>query len=179
MERGICMDEILFVNEYSRTKDTLKEAYQYWYFRRPIAVSLYVIVVLNILMQAFFLFNDYYVDPLNVVLTIFIGILFASLYFIQLHSSVKKDSQLSHGGEMKAHIAVADDRFYLDAQHSDYYVALSDVNYAFETKNYVMLVLKSTRLMIIFHKDGFTTGDLDGFRAFLKEKNIKVKGQKK
>lgn len=173
------MDEILFVNEYSRAKDTLKEAYQYWYFRRPIAMSFYIIVVLNILMQAFFFFNDYYVDPLNVVLTIFIGILVFSLYFIQLHKSVKKDSQLSHGAEMKEYIAVTDDRFYLAAQPSAYYIALSDVNYAFETKNYVMLVLKSTRLMLIFHKNGFTTGDLDGFRAFLKEKNIKVKGQKK
>ena len=173
------MNEILFVNEYSRTKDTLKEAYQYWYFRRPLAVSLYVIVALNILMQTFFLFNDYYVDPLNVVLTIFIGLMFASLYFIQLHKSVKQDNQLSHGGEMKAHISVANDRFYPTADSSDYYIALSDVNYAFETKSYIILVLKSTRLMLIFHKNGFTTGDYDGFIAFLEDKKIKIKAKRK
>ena len=173
------MSEILFVNEYSRTKDTLKEAYQYWYFRRPLAVSLYAIVVLNILMQTYFFFNDYYVDPMNVVLTLVIGILFASLYFIQLHSSVKKDNQLCHNSEMKAQIVVTSDRFYSGTVESEYYIDFTSVNYAFETKNYIVLVMKTTRLMLIFHKEGFTTGNFDAFCEFLREKGIKIKGKLK
>ena len=173
------MDDIRFVNEYSRTKDTLKEAYQYWYFRRPLAVSLYVIVVFNILLQIYFLLNEYYVDPMNVFLTIFIAIMFASLYFIQVNVTVKKDNQLCHGGELKARISVTSDRFYPGATDSEHYIDLSSVNYAFETKNYIVLVMKTTRLMLIFHKEGFTTGDIITFRDFLREKGIKIKGKLK
>ena len=173
------MDNLLFVNEYNRTKDTLKENYKYWYFRRPLAVALYAIVVFNLLMHMYFLLNEYYVDPINPFLSIIIAIIFASLYFIQLNGTVKKDSQLCHGSEMKVCVSVTDDRLYPGETDRDFYLDIFNVRYAFETKNYITLVMKSTRMMLILHKDGFTIGDLDGFRAFLKEKKIKIRGQKK
>ena len=173
------MDNILFVNEYISTKDTMKQAYRYWYFRRPLAIFLYVFVIFNILIRLPDLFLYGYVDPLGIFFTIFIGLLWPALYFSQVNAAVKKNNQLMHDGDMKTTTYVAADRFYPSLDNEKVYIDISSVNYAFETKDYIMLVLKSTRLMLIFHKDGFTTGDLDGFRAFLKEKNIKVKGQKK
>lgn len=173
------MDNLLFVNEYSRNKDTLKENYKYWYFRRPIAVLLYAVVAFNLLLQMYYWLNEYYVEPINGLLSIFIAIAFASLYFIQVNSTMKKDKQLCHGNELKVCISVTNDRLYPGETDSDFYLDIVNVRYAFETKNYITLVMKSTRMMLILHKDGFTTGDLDGFRAFLKDKKIKIRGQKK
>ena len=178
LQEEYVMDNPMFVNEYSRTKDTMKEIYGYWYFRRPLSVALYSIVALNLVMRLIFLLTDGYIDPLNTFRILFIAALYSSLYFIQVHSASKKDSQLVHGEDLHACIIVASDRFYPSPSDERVYIELSSVNYAFLTKNYVVLVMKTTRLMLIFHKDSFTLGTSDGFIAFLKEKGIKVKGKK-
>lgn len=171
------MDNIRFENEYLRTKDTLKEAYHYWYFRRPIAVAVYVIAAFNILLNIGLFLMELPVSPINIFLVIFITLLYPLLYLIQVNSAAKKDLQLCHGKEMKACITVTSDRFYPNRADGDIYIDLSSVNYAYETKNYIILVMKTTRLMLIFHKDGFTVGDYDGFVAFLREREIKIKGK--
>lgn len=173
------MDNILFVNEYTRTKDTMKEVYQYWYFKRPLSVIFYVFVALNVIIRLFTLLTEGYVDPLTTFLVVFIGLLYPSLYFIQLHSASKKDSQLMHNSDMKATIYVSADRFYPSLDNENVYIDISSVNYAFETGSYIVLVMKSTRLMLMFHKEGFTTGSLDGFISHLREKKIRIKGRKR
>ena len=173
------MDDIRFENEYLRTKDTLKEAYRYWYFRRPIAIAIYAVAAFNILLNIGLLIMELPVSPVNIFLVIFISALYPLLYFIQVNSAAKKDSQICHGQEMRACITVTADRFYPNRADGDIYIDFSSVNYAYETKNYIILVMKSTRLMLIFHKNGFTVGDFDGFVAFLRERGIKIKGKLK
>ena len=173
------MDNILFVNEYNRTKDTMKETYRYWYFRRPLAVTLYVFIVLNLVLRIYNFIAYGYSDPLTTFLTVFISILFPSLYFVQVNAAANKDAQITHGQQLMLSFTFTPDRMYIGNAEGDFYLDYSQVKFAFETKNYITLVMKSTRMMLIVHKNGFTTGDLDGFRAFLKEKKIKIKGQKK
>ena len=173
------MDNILFVNEYISTKDTMKQAYRYWYFRRPLAIFLYVFVVINLLIRLPDLFLFGYVDPIGIFLTVFIGLFWPALYFIQVNAAVKKNSQLMHDGDMKATVYVTSDRFYPSLDNEKVYIDISSVNYAFETKDYIMLVLKSTRVMLIFHKGGFTTGSFEEFVSHLRERKIKIKGRKK
>lgn len=172
------MDDIRFENEYPRTKDTLKEVYRYWYFRRPISVALYAIVAFNIILQILFSLMNYYVDPTNVFISVFIGVFYLALYFIQVESTAKKDRQLFHGNEMLAKILATSDRLYPSRVDSEMYLEFSNVNYAYETKNYIVLIMKKTRLMLILHKNGFTVGDCDGFIALLREKGIKIRGKK-
>ena len=173
------MDNILFVNEYISTKDTMKQAYRYWYFKRPLAIFLYVFVVINILIRLPDLIIFGYADPLGIFLTVFIGLFYPALYFIQVNAAVKKNSQLMHDSDMKATVYVTSDRFYPSLDNDKVYIDISSVNYAFETKDYIMLVLKSTRVMLIFHKEGFTTGSLEEFVSHLRERKIKIKGRKK
>ena len=173
------MDNILFVNEYNRTKDTTKETYQYWYFRRPLAVALLVFILfyLGACINNFVVYG--YSDPLTTFLVVFILLFYPALYFIQLNAATKKDAQISHGNQLMLSFTFTPDRIYIGNTEGDYYLEFTQVRFAFETKNYVTLVTKSTRMMLIVHKNGFTTGDLDGFRAFLNEKKIKLRGQKK
>ena len=173
------MDNILFVNEYISTKDTMKQAYQYWYFRRPLAIFLYVFVVINAVVRFADIFIYGYVDPIGIFLVIFMGLIYPSVYFVQVDAAVKKNNQLMHDGDMKATVYVTSDRFYPSLDNEKVYIDISSVNYAFETKDYIMLVLKSTRVMLIFHKEGFTTGSLEEFVCYLRERKIKIKGRKK
>ena len=173
------MDNILFVNEYNRTKDTMKETYQYWYFRRPLAVALRVFILfyLGACINNFVVYG--YSDPLTTFLVVFILLFYPALYFIQLNAATKKDAQISHGNQLMLSFTFTPDRIYIGNTEGDYYLEFTQVRFAFETKNYITLVMKSTRMMLIVHKNGFITGDLDSFRAFLKEKKIKLRGQKK
>ena len=173
------MDSPMFVNEYARTKDTMREIYQYWYFRRPLSVLLYAVVAFNLLVRIVVLFTDGYTDPLLTLLILLIGGLYPAMYFIQVNSAAKKDSQLLHGEDLRACIHVTADRFYPTPSDERVYIELSGVNYAFLTKNYIVLVMKSTRLMLIFRKDSFTLGDADGFLAHLRTHGVRIKGRKK
>ena len=173
------MDNILFVNEYNRTKDTMKETYQYWYFRRPLAVALLVFILfyLGACINNFVVYG--YSDPFTTFLVVFILLFYPALYFVQLNAATKKDAQISHGNQLMLSFTFTPDRIYIGNTEGDYYLEFTQVRFAFETKNYITLVMKSTRMMLIVHKNGFITGDLDSFRAFLNEKKIKLRGQKK
>ena len=172
------MDNVIFVNEYNRTKDTMKEIYSYWYFRRPFAIVLIAVILLNLVMRLkdFVLYG--YIDPLTTFLVVFIAILYTFTYFMQLNAATKKDEQITHGNQLTLSFSFTPDRIYVGKIEGDYYYDYSQVKFAFETKNYITLVMKSTRMMLTVHKDGFIVGDLDGFRSFINEKKIKIKGKK-
>ena len=172
------MEEILFVNEYARDKETFKEIYGYFYFLTPfrmafnIGVLLYVILII-----AYF---GLWILEIPTVLVCFILMLLVSpvRYFISVNRVEKQDKQLCNGKPFVVTFSVSADKLIFGRAGSDYSIDISNVKYAFVTKNYVTVVLKSTRLLAIFKKDSFTTGDSGGFIAFLREKGIKVRGKK-
>lgn len=173
------MNEVLFVNEYTRTKNTLKEAYKYWYFRRPLGIIGYAIAVFDALLYLFLWANEFYVDPTMVILLLVLAAMLPVIYVVQVNAALAKDNQITHGRPVELCLSVTSDKIYIGKAEGDYYLDFSQISYAYDTKGYVVLVTKKTRMLLIFAKDGFTTGDLDGFRAFLAEKSIKIKGQKK
>lgn len=173
------MEKVLFANEYTRTKDTLKEAYKYWYFRRPVVIFGYAFLLFDILLFLFLGYIGSPPDPTLIVFLIVLAALLPAMYFVQVNSAVAKDNQITHGRPVEISVSVTSDKIFIGKAEGDYYFDFSQIGYAFDTKSYLVLVMKKTRLMLILAKDGFTAGDLDGFRALLTEKSIKTKGQKK
>ena len=175
------MDEIRFVNSFTRDKNTAKEIYGWWFYKRPLFVAFYVIMAFYLLsfVLGMIISPEGAIRDLPVAAFILFGIfLFSFSYFSQVRAMIRRDAEMSGGKELVSTVTITDSEAAVTSFDSRTAIAFENLKYAFATKNYIVLVTKA-RLMIILKKDSFTVGDLDGFVAFLQAKGIKVKGKKK
>lgn len=173
--------EARFENRFVRDKNTAREIYGWWFYKRPLFVFVYVYMAIYMLFFA--LAAVFTPESVGEVIPIVICILicvaaFAFSYFSQVRAMVKRDAEMSGGGELVCTVTVDDTEAVVTALDSRTAIGLENVKFAFATGGYIVLVTKA-RLMIILKRDSFTLGTSDGFIAFLKEKGIKVKGKKK
>ena len=173
--------ETRFENKYIRDKQTAKDVYGYWYFKRPIMIACYVVLGIwaaiyslgAILTPGFA--SDNFIVAFVVIASMSI-VLFA--YYNQVNGMVKRDMELARGREILCKSTVTDSEIIFSNFGNEVAISIDNVKYAFVTNQYIALVTKA-KLMCMFKKDGFTVGDADSFIAFLREKGIKVKGKKK
>ena len=174
------MSDIRFVNEYVRDKDTAKEIYGYWHFKRPIMIFVYVMLAvytLSCLLGFIFDFENAKEFVLPFTLLLVSAFLMVFSYFSQVNAMAKRDAEIANGRELLCETRVSDSEITTLALGNETKIGFENIKYAFVTGGYIVLVTKA-RLMYIFKKSGFTTGDADSFIAFLLEKGIKVKGKK-
>lgn len=170
-----------FENKYVRDENTAKEIYKYWFFKKPTMVAMYVILAVYTffcILGLSFDFADAREFILPFICALMIPVLMTVSYRSQVKTMANRDKEMANGGELLCEISVNDNEFtvaYFEGRNS---IAMDNVKYAFQTKSYIAVITKA-RLMVILKKDSFTVGDADSFIAFLKEKVIKVKGQKK
>lgn len=173
--------ETRFENSFVRDENTAKEIYRYWFFRKPTMVALYVILAFYTLACIFGLSFDFE-DAKDFIFPFFTAILIPVLMIISYRSQVKtmvnRDREMAKGSELVTRVCVNDNEFTVFSLDSHTSILVSDLKYAFLTKSYIAVITKA-RLMVILKKDSFTIGDTESFLAFLREKNIKIKGQKK
>lgn len=175
------MDDIRFENSFTRDKNTAKEIYGWWYYKRPLFVAFYIIMALYLV--SFILGFTFAPGEMLGDLPVFAFIIFAIFlfnlsYFSQVRAMVKRDAEMSGGRELLSTVTVSDSEAVVTSFDSRTAIAFENLKYAFATKNYIILVTKA-RLMVILKKDSFTKGDTDSFISFLQGKGIKVKGKKK
>ena len=115
--------------------------------------------------------------PIFAMIIFFVVFIFIS-YRSQVKAMVQRDKEMSHGEPLHCRISVSDDEMVLSTLESRSPISIGNLKSAFITENYIVVITKA-RLMFIFKKDSFTVGDTESFLAFLREKNIKIKGQKK
>lgn len=173
--------ENLFENKYVRNESTAKEIYKYWFFKKPTMAAVYAILSVYALACIFGLSFDFedareFIFPF--ILAIILPVLMIISYRSQVKTMVNRDKEMAQGGELVCEVSVNDNEMTLCAFESRSSILISDVKYAFVTESYIT-VITNARLMIVLKKDSFTLGDTEGFISFLKEKGIKVKGQKK
>ncbi len=173
--------ETRFENSFVRDENTAKEIYRYWFFRKPTMVALYVILAFYTLACIFGLSFDFE-DAKDFIFPFFTALLIPVLMIISYRSQVKtmvnRDREMARGSELVTRISVNDNEFTVFSLDSRTSILVSDLKYAFLTGSYIVVITKA-RLMVILKKDSFTIGDTGSFLAFLREKSIKIKGQKK
>lgn len=172
------MDEIRFVNEYVRDKKAGEEIYGHRYFKSPNSILGYSIIAFYIATMLYYASVVHRIEFWMIVVLIAYLSIRPIQYFIYLNRFKKREEMLLHGKPSEVYVDLTDEKVFISRTETDQYLLISDLKRVFETKNYIVPVAKQN-MLIILHKDGFTTGDLDGFRAFLKDKGIKVKGKKK
>lgn len=175
------MDEIRFENSFVRDKNTAKEIYGWWYYKRPLFVAIHIIMALYLFsfVLGLIISPGSAVKDLPVAAFIVFGLfIFTFSYFSQVRAMVKRDAEMSGGRELVSTVTITDSEAVVTSFESRTAIAFENLKYGFMTKNYIVLVTKA-RLIIILKKDSFTKGDTSGLISFLRGKGIKVKGKKK
>ena len=173
--------ETRFENEFARDESTAKEVYGYWYFKKPLLIVVYIYLGIYLLSCILGFIIDFQSAkdsmPIFVMILFFLSFMFIS-YRSQVKAMIQRDKEVSGGEPLCCKISVTDEEMTMSALENRTPISIGNLKSAFVTKNYIVVVTKA-RLMFIFKKDSFTLGDVDGFIAFLREKGIKIKGQKK
>lgn len=172
------MDELKFVNEYIREKKTMKEIYTYWYFRRPISFVIMGCICLYVVGMVLYFGSIILQNPITLFCMLFVVAIYPIRYFKSISDATKKDNLLNHGEPVRVSTSITDDKIYPGKVDSDRYLDISLVKKVYLTKNYIVAVLKPTRMLLILKKDSFTVGDSNGLVAFFGEKGIKVVGKR-
>ncbi len=180
------MDDIRFENRFVRGRETAKQIYDYWFYRQPLYMTLHIIMAFCFLWSMGFLligvmnFGMLFVEDINnILLTLLFVVVFEFLIALscraQMKAMVSRDAE-SFGGEPLCNIEISDTDITHSAKETRNTLPLSKVKSAFATKDYIVLVSEA-RVMYILKKDSFILGGPESFAAFLKEKNIKIKGK--
>ena len=171
--------ELRFENEFVRDESTAKEIYGYWYFKKPLMIAVYVALGFYFLSCILGLILDFESTkesmPILAMIVFFAVFIFIS-YRSQVRAMIQRDKEMSGGEPLCCKISVSDEVMTLTALESSSPISLGNLKSAFMTENYIVVLTKA-RLMFIFKKDSFTLGDTESFVAFLKEKDVKVKGK--
>jgi hypothetical protein len=172
------MDEILFVNEYTRDKSTAKDIYGYWCFKRPISVFLYIMSGIFLLGYIRLISIGYWPELWEMMVILFIIIYSPLRYFVLVDRMVKKDAEIGHGKPIRMVLSVSQDKIFIGNPADEYFISFDAIKYAFQITNYVVCVTKSSRSLLMFKKDSFTLGDVENFLAFIRKAGVKVRGKK-
>ena len=171
------MDELLFKNEYIGDKETAKEIYKYWYFGRTISKITFCFLGIYLLMLGWLISVGYLPDIFDIILVIFLVSFLPLRYFMMVNGYVRRQKDICRGEGACSEISVSKDKIF-PGKDENYYISFDSVKNGFETKNYIVLILAKSRMLVIFKKDSFTLGNFADFRAFLIEKGKKIYGKK-
>ena len=167
--------DVLFQNTYVRNKDLAKEIYSFYYFRRPVRIFCHIALLLCIFLRVYsIIFFGWDTIDYFVLLYSFLLILQIPLYFHQVNTMVKRDLELS-GDEITVTTNVTED--YIENINSigaKTQLRYENIKKCNETKNLILLFSKAN-MIYIFRKDSFVHGTADEFKAFIRNKGIKVR----
>ena len=180
--------ETRFENSFVRDKQAAKQLYEYWYYRQPLFLVVHIIVGLNFLSgivgiilnaispDILFINSTEEMLPIMLFILVFEAMLAFSCYS-NVNNMAKRDAELS-GGQLVCTITVTDDEIIHSIPGSSQTLPLSRIKSVFTTRDYIMIITEARHLFIL-KKDSFTVGDEAGFMSFLRERGIKISGQKK
>ena len=170
------MMETLFENSYTSTKEQAKEFYRYFFFRRPILIIDYILLAAILIFGLLqFIMPDLFFESVYTELYIFVPVVAFAVMLFKYNQTVRvshsRELALNHGRDMEHLDKVTAEGIEVQniATGSVTHVSFDQITKKIETKNLYLLMMKP-QLAIIFRKDGFTVGTLDGFRSFIKEK---------
>lgn len=166
--------ETLFENTHIRNKELAKEMYGYYYFRRPLLLICYLMIVLSLVGN---IFLAIYTDRYSLFIFLFAPIYLLLRYFgyrYQVNMMVKRQLE-AYGKEIVFTTTVTCEDIQLNVSTGEVTkLKYSNIKKGIQTTNLIILHTKAN-LGYIFSKNGFTKGTKDDFILFLREKGIKIR----
>ena len=167
--------DILFQNNYKRSKALSKELYKRLYFTRAFAFILYTTIILAVLSQialiVFMKSNNF----LPIIIGLALVILYLAVYFIRVGVMVRRDKKMGWR-DANVEVIVTDSFIKHSLMNNQNKVEFENVKKVIQTKNLIFLH-PYAHVIFVFRKDSFVLGYKDYFIDFLKSKGIEVKGK--
>ena len=175
--------DIIFENQYERSKDFYKEMFTYSFFKRPPMMAAYIVFalifvlcILSLLFPDMLLFDN----TAGIYTPIFIitVVVMVIRYVRTVEISYKRDLEINNGEPVEIKIKLTSDvietcRVNSESKNN---ISYQSVRKIITTRNYYVL-LTEAKQYIVLKKTGFITGTPDEFLPFAKRKV--VKGAKK
>lgn len=165
--------EPLFINRYVRDEAVYREVYQYNLFKRPLSLTLCVLMGLCFLANLVpLLMGEPAPDALFIAPVFFV--LLYICYRRQTSLSVKRDLEnCGHPPTVVYEVTEAGIRLLFETNPVST-VSFSQIRRVMETKHLILLQSEA-KLLHIFHKDGFVVGSVPEFNKFLWDKKIRFR----
>ena len=167
--------DILFQNNYKRSKALSKELYKRLYFTRAFAFILYTTIILAVLSQialiVFMKSNNF----LPIIIGLALVILYLAVYFIRVGVMVRRDKKMGWR-DANVEVIVTDSFIKHSLMNNQNNVEFENVKKVIQTKNLIFLH-PYAHVIFVFRKDSFVLGYKDYFIDFLESKGIEVKGK--
>ena len=168
--------DILFKNVYIRNKQTAKEIYSYYFFKRPLLAVCYIVMLIAFVPNLIGVILGDMTGVFGVVITVFVFAIQIYRYFACVNLMTKRDTE-SLGENPTIEMTVTDEKIETcSSKGAITALDFKSIKYAVQTKNYIIIFTKAN-LVHIFEKNSFTLGTSEGFLLFLTAKGIKVNGK--
>lgn len=166
--------DIIFENSYTRTKELLKEVYNFYYFKRSIYIILDIVIGLSFLVNVVWLFMGYNVNFYVMFLAPLFFVIQFFQYFKSVNTIIKRDYEINKGSLIHVNTIVTEHSLKNTASTgSKNEVDFSQIKKAVQTKNLILL-RSQANLIYILRKDTFTKGTCKEFIEFLNKKGFKL-----
>ena len=177
--------DILFENQYKRTKEFHKEVYSFSFFKQPLNMFIYIIVAL-VLTGCFLSVILPRVFPVDNSVWLYISVLVIVVairfvrYFRAVEISRKRDLEVNNGELVEMRIILTKEGIESCCVNSESknHISYQSIRKIILIRHYYVL-LTEAKHYIVLKKDGFVKGTPDEFLSFINSRlqNVKVKGK--
>ena len=170
--------QTIFENQFICTKDYYKEYYKYICFKKPIMITINIILsisfIVSILSMIFpkIVVLDANMAEANIATVLIILCLQVYVFFRNKNLAYNKALEKNNGNPMEVKLANTEKNIniFINSE-KDMNIEFTNIEKTIETKNYYILVSKA-KLAIALKKDGFIKGTANEFEEFLKQKRL-------
>lgn len=169
--------ETIFENRTRLTKEVMNEfgKESFSVFGKKYRIFVFIMAVISLLFAITFIIIDGF-SWLVFFFILFAGFflfMFFKAYLFRLKENYKNLTAL-HGEVPENLIKFYEDRFESITARSNISIEYSKITKLIETENLFILMIEKQGIILL--KNGFTTGNFDSFKSFIKEKcNLKLK----
>ena len=165
--------QILFENQYTRTKKFFRETYFYDRFKKSFNIILMLFMAALLAPNLFFAVKSSWHDVISVI-SVGIGIAFFIIYFIaypvRVAIAAKNEKKLN--SENIYTLSATENKIIYHAPNCpEIEISFAKIKKVSKSRNYIMLISEDDNIYA-FQKDKFTKGNYDDFLKFIRSKNL-------
>lgn len=168
------MTEPLFELRYERSAEHIKEAYQFLYFKTPVAIAILCMNVLLILIcpvEAIW-FRDRFFLVFAILALVLLGKRIWN-YYRSLRMAAQRDQELIIDGTQERNLLIYEDRLSIRNFAGNAETALENFKRIYRTRHLIIMQTKG-RLMYLLPTDAFIKGTAEECVRFFAAKGVKV-----
>lgn len=170
--------KIIFENQFICTKDYYKEFYKYICFKRPIMITINIILSINFIVSILsmifpeLIVLDANTAKANIATVLIILCLQIYVFFRNKNLAYNRALEINKGNPTEVKISITEkDITVFTNLEKNMNIEFENIEKAIETKNYYILMSKA-KLAVVLKKDAFIKGTEKEFKEFLKQKRL-------